>query len=374
MKKALLILTLLYIPSLQLLGNPVKLPVVGFSELLFDSNNNWTMELTTSGEVQIDSVVLSASEGIATLIANLSHARGLYVITKDSLIRPVNIDRKGDFIKLTTYYKMYNGDTDTTDDSLKFGSFVGASVGSPAVGSSICRFGFKSYRNYYTLDCLSGKTSLGSENNPEDYRALLKGKIYNSKGNPISGGRMIGTSDQSYFELMTPLEIFPDGAYSTYVFPRFSEEKITSLGVRIVDFNIWRASSAVEEFTLNDVQAGTEIVQDIRLKDDEYAVTAVEKNNSEIPDEFSLINYPNPFNPSTNFVVRIPSDIKETSGFLNIYNINGQLIRSFQVNRNCTITWDGKDDLGCVVSSGVYLYNLDIKKQTVKTGRMILLK
>ena len=70
-------------------------------------------------------------------------------------------------------------------------------------------------------------------------------------------------------------------------------------------------------------------------------------------------NYPNPFNPETT----LNFDIKErTMGTLKIFNIKGQLVRSLinePINSGPhSIIWDGADNHGNSVSSGIYYYRL----------------
>lgn len=85
-------------------------------------------------------------------------------------------------------------------------------------------------------------------------------------------------------------------------------------------------------------------------------------------------NYPNPFNPNTT----ISYDVKDASEvFLAIYNVKGQLIRSL-VNEakstgHYTVEWDGKDQHGSVVGSGIYQYVMKAGKYQ-ETRRMTLMK
>jgi len=88
-------------------------------------------------------------------------------------------------------------------------------------------------------------------------------------------------------------------------------------------------------------------------------------------------NYPNPFNPNTNinFVVTrhaLPVHI-------NIYNVRGQKVRTlldgsreFGAGEH-SVVWDGRDDNGRLVSSGVYLYRMTAGEYTA-TRRMVLMK
>ena len=80
-----------------------------------------------------------------------------------------------------------------------------------------------------------------------------------------------------------------------------------------------------------------------------------------VPTEYLLYqNYPNPFNSST----RIHYELHESSEVnLSIYNSKGQVVRTFDLAKQQSgghiIVWDGKDNLGNQVSSGVYLYTLN---------------
>lgn len=93
------------------------------------------------------------------------------------------------------------------------------------------------------------------------------------------------------------------------------------------------------------------------------------------PARFDLAqNYPNPFNPSTNIRYQLP---QETQVKLVIYNLIGQEVREL-VNTIMpagyhTAVWDGRDQRGKLVPSGIYHYRLEAGGQ-VMVKRMTLLK
>jgi hypothetical protein len=96
---------------------------------------------------------------------------------------------------------------------------------------------------------------------------------------------------------------------------------------------------------------------------------------SQRPTEFGLRqNYPNPFNPVTTIQYALPkaSDVK-----IEIYNILGQRVRMLvdehQDPGYKMIHWDGKDNRGVEVSSGIYLYRIQAG-DFEKCKKMILLK
>jgi hypothetical protein len=104
-------------------------------------------------------------------------------------------------------------------------------------------------------------------------------------------------------------------------------------------------------------------------------VTSVEDNNTNLADGFYLEqNYPNPFNPETQITYQLAS-----SGFasISIYDLLGREIKTL-VSKDLpagsyTVTWNGTDELGNNVTSGVYLYTLRTGI-LVESKKMILMK
>ena len=93
------------------------------------------------------------------------------------------------------------------------------------------------------------------------------------------------------------------------------------------------------------------------------------------PESFELgQNYPNPFNPSTTIHFRIPQDEKVE---VKIYNTLGQEVRALTSQRfaagSHSLVWDGKDNQGSAVASGIYLYKFTAGKFT-QTRKMNLVK
>lgn len=90
-------------------------------------------------------------------------------------------------------------------------------------------------------------------------------------------------------------------------------------------------------------------------------ITGVETPFGSSPlQDFSLFqNYPNPFNPGTTIQYQLPLTTHVT---LKVYNLLGQEIRTLvdahQSHGLYKFHWDGRDDLGRDVPSGVYIYKL----------------
>ena len=93
--------------------------------------------------------------------------------------------------------------------------------------------------------------------------------------------------------------------------------------------------------------------------------TGVDNESSSVPEKFALEqNFPNPFNPGT----EIPFALAEPAHVvLQIYDLNGRLVTTV-INKNFQsgyhrVVWDGTDDNGNAVSSGIYIYQLKITLQ-----------
>ena len=99
-----------------------------------------------------------------------------------------------------------------------------------------------------------------------------------------------------------------------------------------------------------------------------------------IPEETALLaNYPNPFNPETWIPYQLAGSAEVT---LAIYDMNGQLVRRLAVghqaagmyrSRSRAVYWDGRNQLGEPVASGLYFYTLTAGDFTA-TRRMLILK
>ncbi len=90
--------------------------------------------------------------------------------------------------------------------------------------------------------------------------------------------------------------------------------------------------------------------------------SGVHRAESKLPATYVVRqNYPNPFNPTTTIFFQLPLLCYIE---ISIYNTLGQLIRTLSEKSysagSHTIEWDGKDDFGNEVVSGIYFYNLKV--------------
>jgi hypothetical protein len=104
--------------------------------------------------------------------------------------------------------------------------------------------------------------------------------------------------------------------------------------------------------------------------------SAIEEDNiATIENPIQIKTYPNPFNPTTtiDFSIQNKSHIE-----LSVFNIKGQKIKTL-INKqmqggNHSINWNGDNETGNNVSSGIYYYRLNVNGKTEVVNKCLLLK
>ncbi len=92
-----------------------------------------------------------------------------------------------------------------------------------------------------------------------------------------------------------------------------------------------------------------------------------------------LANYPNPFNPETWIPYQLAGD---ADIIIRIYNTSGKVVKTvysghqtsgYYINRSKAAYWDGRNESGEAVASGVYIYEL-VTPKTSQTKRLVIIK
>jgi flagellar hook assembly protein FlgD len=104
-------------------------------------------------------------------------------------------------------------------------------------------------------------------------------------------------------------------------------------------------------------------------------VVGIDSKTPQVVRDFQLSqNYPNPFNPTTSFSYVIPQTADVS---IAIYNIRGELVRTLESGNQTAgrheTNWNGLNDGGQIVSSGIYIYSLISESQTI-SKQMLFLK
>lgn len=116
-------------------------------------------------------------------------------------------------------------------------------------------------------------------------------------------------------------------------------------------------------------------IDDVEIWDDFPFATDVEDTSPVTPASFRLLqNYPNPFNPGTvvRFVLPHAAPVR-----LSVFDMAGRHVRTLVIGGVSAgiqeVMWDGKDDAGQPVASGIYLYRLQAG-QFSQVRKMLLLR
>lgn len=356
--KKLFFFCLLFIlmPIKMFVGNPIVIPQAFISEFTFDASNNWMLEITFGYgkpylQQEYDSICIKTLNGFTRLnMENIEDSTNLFVITLDSLFTPLTINRTGDRIKLYSYLSAPW--SEPVIDSLVFGDYPDSYFDNLPEGYSIARIG-------YGIGFAKDKNpTIGIENDTLGTCGTLSGFIYDKNNNLVMSGNFI---------LDNPLYINAMGSYTTSVFARkVSFRSVTNnyepghyQGVRIDTIKL---NVNPDSLYVNDIHIVTDFIVNVEEEQIE--------NNSFV----SIINYPNPFNSTTNFIISVPIELRSKSKEINIYDLKGEKIFTLNASEKLNASWDGKDLTGNPVSTGIYYYQLVIGGSIHKNGKMILLK
>ena len=133
----------------------------------------------------------------------------------------------------------------------------------------------------------------------------------------------------------------------------------------------------IKEYGIYDPETSKTVKGSIQInnsRDCYYVSFKDEPESTPAPVKLEASNYPNPFNPVTTISYSLS---KESEISLTIYTIKGQkvkeLIKGTQPAGSYNVTWDGKDETGKAVGSGIYFYKLRTKDKEL-TKKMLLLK
>jgi len=195
----------------------------------------------------------------------------------------------------------------------------------------------------------------------------------------VTSGGIVLTCDT---DMLNVIEVTPSGMMSGY----YWQYRAQNNQIRIAFAGTNRAVGGGALFYIecegNIHAAGQQIpiiLEKVQLGNS-LNVTKIHGSVTVSPAKTALLsNYPNPFNPETWLPYQLSNDAFVT---ISIYNAKGQLIRTINSdNKNAGIYvtkdratyWDGKDNLGQSVASGVYFYSLQAGDFRA-TRRMVVMK
>lgn len=171
-------------------------------------------------------------------------------------------------------------------------------------------------------------------------------------------------ADEDQEGLHCNFELSAEGGQILFLAPDLTELDNVDYDLQSPDRSTGRFPNGNGEFIEMTPTFESENVEDIP--------DGVKPETSDPEDLRLLHNYPNPFNSSTTFSFQLHSGDDAT---LTIYSINGKRMNSFNINASATgshqINWNGTDERGVAMGSGVYLCILRTGSETI-TRKMVL--
>ena len=117
----------------------------------------------------------------------------------------------------------------------------------------------------------------------------------------------------------------------------------------------------------------SDVINDVSYKDKKITQFGSVKQNQLLP------NYPNPFNPETWIPYELANNINVV---IRIYTASGQIVRTLELghkqagvykDKRGAAYWDGKDNFGQLVGSGLYFYSIQAG-DFIETKKMVMVK
>ena len=348
MKKILLTIITLFI-VLIIRANPLPSPTVSLSEMYFDDNGNWVLELLYSNVQQdrmpIDSIWIETSTGISKIRRfNMTGKSGLIIVRNDSLLSNLSINPLRDSIQIN--YSMNENRYKFLGNPIIYGDLVNSHFNSPRKGQSIA----VGLMGVYSID---KSPTIGMVNDTIGMCGTIYGHIYDKNN------QLLSITSGWFDNVETDIYIYPkaDGSYSTRLFSKRNQIK-----------ELFYYTSRSEGYYINispidvSMQPDSIVSVDIHLLD-ELKVGINELNTGS---ESILKIFPNPLTGLTlNYEIGIP--VNSTRCYVDLVNLNGQKTGRFIISEN-----QGTIHLPSTIENGVYFVNLYANNRNYSSSKVII--
>ena len=342
---------------------PSPPPIIGLSEIGFDADGKWVIELgykniyNENTYMPVDSIFICSSTG-RTKVRNFKFTgyAGVIMVRNDSLVSNLNINSAGDSVQIEYYYRQYSLATKELYGPLVFGDYRNATLACPVPGKSIGSYfvfnnmdmygNTSTNLNVYSID---KSPTLGVENDSTGMCGTLKGNIYDQNGQLL-------VNSTHYFSIYGLFNFQPssDGSYSVKA---FSFKNRLSRMYYNEGNNVFIADVLPIEYNM---MPDSVITVDIHIQ----KITAVAKIKS---DPVTLLEIsPNPIKDlSFNFKTSIP--VKSSASYIELISLSGQKIVQFPITENV-----GKINLPANTTNGIYTLRLLVNNKNYGTSKIII--
>jgi len=344
------IICLLLVAVCCLIANPL-VPGLDITELKFDSQNRWQLEIRRFHFVNsqvIDSLIITTNSGSSKIKNSAYSTDSLYFVIENStacLTKPLEINASGDFIQLTSYYLGQGDQPQTT--TLGFG---GNSVfGDFQSNQSIALI--EDANNFFYGYALDNTPNLGSKNGADGAVGELSGFLFDQSGN-----KLLNTEFEIDNHLLTTDNT---GHYTLDLLAK--KHSVHYLIMRSPYFAIMEYSPDLELSIKPD---------STKVFNFDFSANAISDKTPVTKSSALLYNYPNPFNNQTAIYYEVPEGVKYKNAAIRISNIKGEAVALLAANQKSgSVYWNADHN-----AAGMYIYQLLIDGKVVKSGEMVLLK
>jgi hypothetical protein len=361
MKKTVIILLFLLVSG-RLFSN-VAPPQAHISEILFDSQGHWTIELSFLNYdlFLIDSMRVETSSGSSRITGfSLSPGGGfpyfcdsIALITSANLQNPLNINPVNDYIRVISYnYGL------ATIDSVSIGSFPGSYINYLLPGQSVAKVIAVLSMGTSPSFCLDNSPEPGVCGDTIGTLGTLSGSVYDTNGSVFTTGFIVIGNVQNL-----TANLNPDGTYSQRVFAR--AYPMNSIEHWWHDSISWYVKVYSIEPVAPWVEPGTSVTCDIHTK------ALISSTREKKSNDNSIIVYPNPFTQEVSFY--LDNALKNGSApvKIEVFDPHGATVFVSPVNQNKErIQWSPGNSL----PAGYYVYRITLNGQLLKTGKLVKLQ
>ena len=351
MKKILLTLNLFFIIVI-LRANPLPSPSVDISEIYFDDNGKWVIELMYSDAQQdrlpIDSIWIKTSSGISEIRRfKITSSTGLIIVRNDSLLSTLAINPLEGSVQIVYTVGAYK----TSGKTIIYGNLINSTINSPQKGQSIA--GVPPYFQYTGLYSIDKSPTIGTMNDTIGMCGIIKGRIYDKNN------QLLSVTSGWFDNPETDIYIYPkaDGFYSTRLYSKKNHLE-----------KLFFYTSQSEGFFVNispidvSMQPDSVVSVDIHLLDQlNVGITEINTGSESI-----IKIFPNPVKGLTlNYEIGIP--VNSTRCYIDMVNLNGQKICRFSITEN-----QGKISLPSTIENGAYFINLYANNRNYGSSKIII--
>jgi hypothetical protein len=279
-----------------------------------------------------------------------------------------------------TAYQRWAGDIDNNGviDIVDVGLALDRAVLPPAAGLS-------PIPAQTAMEQTSGSVGIEIPQVPLNYSGRSELPIVVKASAPVSGLHLVFKIDPQKVIVETPIPTSVSADFTMqmkragdklHLFFYSLEGKTLPVGenqIATIPISIPKPLQEIDAIQLDHAEAGTANSQRMLTFIGEKSV-----ESNVIPANFTLYqNNPNPFNMSTNISYDVPDLGRAISVKLYLYNVKGQLIRKLEDQTrqagHYSVEWNGTDDFGEIVSSGIYFYKF-MADNIVMTKKLALMK